>query len=411
MPIGWNKKINGVSRWICSASDAPTGEEADKVYEEKFKQLWQGAKVPAPRRSTDPAKITMVELGNDWLNERRQDRDSGQITAGYFSACQLAVNRLMSCRSADDDLLLIGARRAPEVTPDDFTRFGRYLRSTLKSKAIRRTVRILISFINHCDNEDWIDRPIKVGKKFRTLANAKDDSARRAKFLPPDGIKKILTEVSRRMTDKTRDSATATQFYAMMLLAINGGFGQKDLAELPRSVVDLENRRIDFRRGKTREDRIVPLWQETIDAISLVLVQRPGDPLLFRTREGNLWVRETAALKETADGRTPTSSNDNATQYFKKIAKLLGVDVPGDGFYVLRHTHRTITNDAGDETAANFIMGHALAGSAKHYVHFAQTTRGRQRLENIVRHVWHTIFIPTAGASRPGSPSLSGVAD
>ena len=55
---------------------------------------------------------------------------------------------------------------------------------------------------------------------------------------------------------------------AMFLLALNGGFGNTDIANLPREAVDLRNGVIDYSRPKTDVDRLVPsitgLWESTM---------------------------------------------------------------------------------------------------------------------------------------------------
>lgn len=54
---------------------------------------------------------------------------------------------------------------------------------------------------------------------------------------------------------------------AMILLALNGGYGQEDLASLPLQVIDLDGGVIDYRRSKTGMRRRVVLWPETVKAV------------------------------------------------------------------------------------------------------------------------------------------------
>ena len=51
---------------------------------------------------------------------------------------------------------------------------------------------------------------------------------------------------------------------AYLMLAINGGFGQTDLATLEKGAVDYSAGRIDMYRNKTGVRRIIPLWSETV---------------------------------------------------------------------------------------------------------------------------------------------------
>ena len=60
-----------------------------------------------------------------------------------------------------------------------------------------------------------------------------------------------------------------------ILLGVNCGFGNTDVASLPIDAVDLDGGWIDFPRPKTEIPRRVPLWPETIEAIREALKQRP----------------------------------------------------------------------------------------------------------------------------------------
>ena len=62
----------------------------------------------------------------------------------------------------------------------------------------------------------------------------------------------------------------------MILLGINAGLGQNDIANLQLSHVDLESGWLIFPRPKTEVERRCPLWKETVIAIQEVLAKRPG---------------------------------------------------------------------------------------------------------------------------------------
>jgi hypothetical protein len=84
---------------------------------------------------------------------------------------------------------------------------------------------------------------------------------------------------------------------AMVLLGLNAGFGNNDVASLPRSAVNLKTGWLTFPGPKTAIRRRVPLWAETlaetVAAIALAIAQRPQpkDPadadLCFLTERGD----------------------------------------------------------------------------------------------------------------------------
>jgi hypothetical protein len=58
------------------------------------------------------------------------------------------------------------------------------------------------------------------------------------------------------------------------------------------------------------------------------------------------------------DGTGKRSVIDSVGQQFAKLARKCGVKLPG-GFSVLRHDHRTVSDEARDRPAADLVMGHA----------------------------------------------------
>jgi integrase len=91
---------------------------------------------------------------------------------------------------------------------------------------------------------------------------------------------------------------------AMILLGINAGMGNTDVAELKLSAIDLKKAVINYPRPKTGIDRRAPLWKETVAAINAAMRVRPepanveNSGLLFITRWGNspLWPTRRAAI-------------------------------------------------------------------------------------------------------------------
>jgi integrase len=135
----------------------------------------------------------------------------------------------------------------------------------------------------------------------------------------------------------------------MLLLAINGGLGNSDVAKLPLSALDLKNGWCDFPRPKTGIPRRFKLWEETVASLQEWLAERPkhnGDEeSAFVTRRGGSWSKSIAdnpVCKETA-----------------KLLKRLRLHRKGLSFYTMRRTFRTIASEGRDEAAADAIMGHS----------------------------------------------------
>jgi site-specific recombinase XerD len=154
----------------------------------------------------------------------------------------------------------------------------------------------------------------------------------------------------------------------MVLLGINAGFGNTDVATLPQSAVDLENGWVDFPRQKTEINRLCPLWQQTVEAINDALESKPkarseaGERVCFLTPHGNLWVR-TKPSDKNFDAVTVL---DTLSQSFRQILNDLGI-TGHRNFYALRHTFETIGGESKDQVAVNEIMGHTDSSMAATY--------------------------------------------
>jgi integrase len=146
-------------------------------------------------------------------------------------------------------------------------------------------------------------------------------------------------------------AAAGTQLRAMILLGINAGFGNADVATLPITALDLAGGWINYPRPKTGVARRVPLWPETVAALKAAIAARPTPKdaadvgLVFITKYGGSWAKAT---------------RDNPVS--KELAKLLlelKMKRPGLGFYALRHSFETIGGESKDQVAVDSIMGHA----------------------------------------------------
>jgi integrase len=187
---------------------------------------------------------------------------------------------------------------------------------------------------------------------------------------------------------------------AALLLGINCGFGNTDIAMLPQNALDLKAGWLDFPRPKTGIERRCPLWPETVAALRKLQVERPdaADPahahLAFITKYGNPWI--TTALRKRDDGEFERDSkgtlkiinNDALSKEMAKLLKETNLKRPGIGYYALRHTFETIAGGSKDQVAVNAIMGHDDASMAEVY----REDLDDGRLEAVVEHVRTWLF-------------------
>jgi integrase len=175
--------------------------------------------------------------------------------------------------------------------------------------------------------------------------------------------------------------AAKPQMKAMILLAINCGMGNSDLADLSTGWLDLDGGWHTFPRPKTGETRKGKLWPVTVDAIRHALTVRPTPrkaehkDRLFITRKHGVFVN--------AD-----RSSDAIGKEFAKLVKSLGLQRPKFTFYSLRHMHETIGSGCCDQVALNLSMGHCDNSMAANYRAYIED----ERLEKLADHIHRWLF-------------------
>jgi integrase len=360
-PAGyWCKKIRGKLHYFGPWAD-PDGALAK--YLEQKDALHAGRK-PRP----DAEAVTVKELVNAFLNAKAARRDGGELSPRTWALYKEATDAVVATFGK--------GRLVTDLGPDDFARLRNKLAKRLGPHGLGSRIQSVRCLFKYAFDARLIDRPLHYGPDFKGPSK-KTLRLHRAK----QGPKLFTAGEIRRLLD-----AAGVQLKAMLLLAINAGFGNADCGQLPLSAVDLDAGMIDFPRPKTGIPRRCPLWPETVQALKDALAARPQpkDPadagLLFITKYGAAWHRDTGAL-----GNRPISLETS------KLLKKLGINSrKGVGFYTLRHTFRTVADEAKDQPAADYIMGHEIPHMSSVY----RETISDARLRAVADHVRAWLFPP-----------------
>jgi integrase len=185
---------------------------------------------------------------------------------------------------------------------------------------------------------------------------------------------------------------------AMIVLAVNAGFGNADCARLPIGAVDLDCGWVTFPRPKTGILRRCPLWPETVETLQGWLARRPEAKdkartgLVFLTARGAPWGSET--------------STDRIGYRFKALLDRLGLYRPGYGFYTLRHVFATVGDGARDPVAMRSLMGHAAPASDMTNIY--RESIDDSRLVAVVEHVRRWLFGQPARETVVAEPAAIG---
>jgi integrase len=280
--------------------------------------------------------------------------------AQYKETCDLLVSHLGKHRLLTD------------LRPEDFADLRRQLAARWSSLTLGNFIQRVRIVFKFAADERLVDRPVHSGQGFNRPSK-KTLRVQKAR----QGANLFTAEEIRRLMGAARP-----QVRAMILLGINAGLGNADCGRLQMDNLDLAAGWLDYPRPKTGLPRRCPLWPETVAAVREALSgrPRPKDPahagLVFVTRCGQSW-------------HTDTSEAPIAYE-FGKLLRKLGTNGRRQrlGFYTLRHTFRTVADEAKDQPAADFIMGHETTHMSAVY----RERIGDQRLRAVTEHVRKWLF-------------------
>lgn len=351
----WAKKIRGKTVYF-GLWDDPEGALAK--YTREVGELHLGD--PA---ETDPSKTTMKELGNRFLRAKQSLLDSGELSQQTWNDYKKIV-----------ELVLVGigkTRLAASAKPEDFAKLRRKMSVTWGPHKIAKLVQTIRSIFKFGVDSGLIT-PVSFGPGFNR-PTAKTMRLHRAaqgeKLFTADDLISLI-------------DAASVQMKAMILLGINCGFGNSDCGNLPISAINFDSGFVDYPRPKTGVKRRCHLWPETVVALQKVLEQRKEPHseadagILFITKYGQRWA------KNSADSPT--------TKELKKLTKSLGIT---GTFYALRHTFRTVADEARDQPAADYIMGHESPHMSSHY----RERISDERLKAVSEYVRRWLFVDQSG--------------
>jgi integrase len=369
----WCKKIRGRVHFFGVWADSLAALDE---YNRQAADLHAGR---LPRRHRDDDVSSVKDLANSYMSMQSEKVDRALITPTHFDNCLRIVRAF--CKFVG------GERRWDDLRPDDFRRYRLHLYDHYGVHAITRAITIVRSMFRQAYECDVIDRPVKYGSHF-DKPSVKEMRKHRGRSERSNGKRLFTAEQLRALL-----GVDDRQLKAMILLGINGGFGNTDCAELPLNSVDWEAGVIEYERSKTGMQRTVPLWKETMTALRTVVDakrRKPRKPeydeLVFLTKYGYPWKREELIM---ADPTEPKAVRQDAVSAeFNKVLQSLAFHRPGLGFYALRHTFRTWADETGDQHAIHRIMGHAIPGMSGIYVQEISI----ERLRAVVEHVHNKLF-------------------
>jgi integrase len=351
----WCKKVRGKLHYFGPLSDADAALNkwlAEKDY------LLAGRKPP---RRDEPAVPTLEDLVNRFLATKQTLLNSGDLSPWTMQSYDAACKRLLEAIGWNTPLT--------DIKPEHFEALRAKWAKTWGPVRIAAEVNRSRVILNYAYKNGMVDRPIRFGEGFRRPSKKTIRLSRHEqgpKMFEAAELCKMIAESSQPIK-------------AMLLLAINGGLGNNDIAQMPIKALDLKTAWLRYPRPKTGIMRHVPLWPETVAAITDWLTMRPEPhsdaerDLVFLTRTGKNW--------------QPNPRNREITAECRKLLGRLGIN-GNRNFYALRHTFETIAGESRDQIAVDAIMGHDDGSMRNAY----RERISDERLKAVTEHLRRWLF-------------------
>jgi integrase len=405
----WAKKIKGELHYFGYWARREGGklvpvpgdgwEEAKKEYDRVIDDLVAGRKPRA--KDENPGGLAVWELCDRFLVAKQAKVDAGELTQRMFGEYKVMTDLCVKHFGR--------TRLVEDLRADDFAA----LRAAMvkKGKAgdgwgphrVTNGVTRVKSIFKFGFEAGLLDRPPRYGPEFAPPSRSvmrRHRAKSPAKMFEADELRAMIDgKAVEREGEEPEQVKPDPAMKAMILLGVNCGFGNDDVAGLKFEGLKLETGWLDYPRAKTGIQRRCPLWPETVAAIEAAIKVRPKPAnledcgLVFLTYRGTRWVR----VSQEKDNRS-----DYVSQAFNKYLKRLGLSKEGFGFYTLRHVFRTVADGARDIPAVRAIMGHVDASIDAAYRERIEDARLRAVVDHVRAWLW-----PSTQVKAPESPKNS----
>lgn len=357
----WCKKVKGRFYYFGKIADDPDGKAALDLWLAQRDDILAGRK---PR--ADHSGLTLDDLVQQFLHYKRQLVESGELAertwTRYRNCCKFLLDHFgRTCPAA-------------RLRPEDFQELRAVMAKRWGAAAMANEIQMTRTLFRYGHEAELLDTPIRFGPGFRkpsakTLRQTKVDNGPR--MFQPEQIRALL-------------EVATVNMRGMILLAINGGLGNTDIAMLPEEAIDLETCWLDWPRPKTAIARRVPLWPETVDAIQNVIAER--------TTPNHEADRELLFIGRRGENYTGRHKGYRIGGEFQRACLKAGV--AGRSFYDLRRSFQTVGEDARDLVAVQSIMRHAPPANDMSNIYRQRVSDERLRAVVDTVRVW--LFEPPA---------------
>ncbi|MBX9681413.1 MAG: site-specific integrase [Gemmataceae bacterium] len=364
-PTGrWVKKIRGKQIYF-GKHDPDNAKASAQAALDLFKaerREWEAGRNPRQPTPVD-TRLTVDELCRLFFHFKTGRVQTGELSPRSLAEYDRTCKRLVRVFGKTHVVETLG--------PADFARLREDIASKWGLVRLGNEIQRVRSVFTYAHTDCDLAQPIRFGQAFtRPSQHALD-------LLKAEAEKEGRKMYSKEEILKFLDNATP-RLRAMILLALNCGFGPVDLALLEHGFI--KDGWVTMPRSKTGRNRRARVWPETRQAIEdyrqhrAVPAEDGAEVLVFLTDNGLPFAREAHCTE--------------ITKLMAKLENKLGTKLDRRGLYNLRHTFRTVAEEHGDTKAAGIVMGHKSRDISEHYIHAFPA----RRLEALAEYVRNWLF-------------------
>ena len=314
-------------------------------------KIWRD-RMDVMNRSATPEEETVGAHVEQFMAEKKASVAAGELTAGREYILRLHLTHFrdwIGCETPVIDIVgkLLNDYRVTLLKEVDAQKWARTTASH-RLTSVKSFVRWL------WETEAIPSLPRIMGSRSKRLSISKPS---------PTVVvysKEEIATLLRRAFDRTK---------LYILLMLNCGMTQKDIADIDLSEVDWDAGRIIRKRSKTKDEENVPvvnypLWPETLRLLRQERCKGRSGKVLLNERGNPLWYQEVDGGK--------LKKNDNVKSAFDRLKRKTGIDKP---LKSLKKTSASLLRDNPKYTSLeDLFLGHAPQSmSDKHYTQAPQT--------------------------------------
>lgn len=329
----WAKKIRGKLYYFGSWRSDPDGTAASLDYQARLPWLLKGREPP---EKVTGGRTTVRDVLNIFLTRKKQRLASGELAARTFARYKATAETVRD---------FLGATTVSRsLTENDFERLRKHLAERYGPVALHNEIGMVRAIFGLAQRKGHVSRKIDfdqcLEKPPAKMLRAVRDQKKAGQQFTAAELRALL-------------AAAPVNVKAMILLGIQAGFGNTDVAMLPLNCLAGEPDWLNYARTKTGVMRRIPLWPETTAAIQAVIAARKKPKR--EADAGFLFIGSRGC--SLVGGRRGSEVGDA----FGVVMKACGLS--GRTFYDLRRNFKTIAKRCKNSEAVKAIMGHAAPES------------------------------------------------